>query len=63
MARIRETIFETMGVYEDNIVPVKSADLAEYIAKVKKVSLRLWFTSILIQCTRNSTMRERDGGI
>lgn len=28
-----------MGVYEDNIVPIKIANLAEYIAKVKKVSL------------------------
>ena len=28
-----------MGIYEDNIVPVKIANLAEYIAKVKIVSL------------------------
>lgn len=28
-----------MGVYEENIVPVKISNLAEYIAKVKRVSL------------------------
>ena len=28
-----------MGVYEDNIVPVKIASLAEYVAERKRVSL------------------------
>ena len=28
-----------MGVYEDNIIPIKIANLAEYVAKVKRISL------------------------
>lgn len=28
-----------MGVYEDNIIPIKIAHLAEYVAKVKRISL------------------------
>lgn len=28
-----------MGVYEDNIIPIKIAHLAEYVSKVKRISL------------------------
>ena len=28
-----------MGVYEENIVPIKIAQLAEYVSKVKRISL------------------------
>lgn len=28
-----------MGVYEDNVVPIKIAHLAEYVSKVKRISL------------------------
>ena len=28
-----------MGVYEDNIIPIKVAHLAEYVSRVKRISL------------------------
>ena len=28
-----------MGVYEDNIIPIKIADLAEFVSRVKRISL------------------------
>ena len=28
-----------MGVYENNIIPIKISHLAEYVAKVKRISL------------------------
>lgn len=28
-----------MGIYEDNIIPIKIAHLAEYVSKVKRISL------------------------
>ena len=28
-----------MSVYEDNIIPIKIAHLAEYVSKVKRISL------------------------
>ena len=39
MGRNREKIPIIMGVYEDNIVPVKIASLAEYVSERKRVSL------------------------
>lgn len=28
-----------MGVYEENIIPIKISQLAEYVSKVKRISL------------------------
>ena len=28
-----------MGVYEDNIIPIKISQLAEYVSRVKRISL------------------------
>jgi len=32
-------IMKTMGVYENNIIPIKISHLAEYVARVKRISL------------------------
>lgn len=37
--RSRNVTFNSMGVYEDNIVPVKIASLAEYVAERRRISL------------------------
>lgn len=39
MGRNREKIPIIMGVYEENIVPVKIANLAEYVSERKRISL------------------------
>lgn len=37
--RSKNVSFKSMGVYEDNIVPVKIANLAEYVSERKRISL------------------------
>ena len=37
--RSKNVSFKSMGVYEDNIVPVKIASLAEYVAERRRISL------------------------
>ena len=52
-----------MGVYEDNIIPIKISHLAEYVSRRKRISLdealRIFLPMI---CTRNSIMRGPSGG-
>ena len=36
---MKNVSFKSMGVYEDNIVPVKIANLAEYVSERKRISL------------------------
>ncbi len=47
-----------MGVYEDNIVPVKIANLAEYVSERKRISL----DEALVYIYTND-MYEPSGGI